>query len=147
MKAIGIFFPRFYKWVPTTIGHVTYLPANWDSFSDSIKFIIIEHEKIHSSQQVKYSPLLYHFLNLFVFPVLYSPFRLYWEKDAWEKTILSISEYLGPDFKNDEGFMWFISQVDLFFSYKGGWMWPNKKAVYKWLNNIIDSCYAKNDIK
>lgn len=139
MRVIGIVFPHFYNWVPTTFGNTIYLPANWDMFKQSVKFIIIEHEKIHARQQLKCPPIIYHFLNTFIFPILICPFRLYWEKRAWEETIQLASDIYGADFLNDEGFLWFISQADLFYSSRGGWMWLNKKSINNWLNYMITS--------
>ncbi len=139
MKLIGVVFPHFYNWVPTTFGNTIYLPANWNMFKQSVQFIIIEHEKIHALQQKGSNPYLYHFLNIFVLPIIYCPFRLYSETKAWEETIKIASEYYGADFIYDEGYLWFISQIDLFYSARGGWMWLNKKAVLNWLDNIITS--------
>lgn len=143
MKLLGVLFPRFYNWVPTTFGNRLYLPAKWDMFPQSVQSVIIEHEKIHSAQQKKITPLLYHFLNLFVLPILFNPFRLYWEKDAWEKTIYLIARNYSTDFLNNKGFLWFISQVNLFYTINGGWIWLNKTSVHNWLDYVVSTNFER----
>lgn len=137
MRMIGKFAKHFYKMVPTSIGHTIFLPIYWNHFPHEVKDIILIHEQAHIKQQQRYGWPLYLFLTSFIFPVLYCPFRLHWEKEAWEDTIHQVVMQHKDRLFEDTGFQWFVSQIDLFYTIRSGWMWMNKKAVYNWLYSVI----------
>ncbi|MCL2050362.1 MAG: hypothetical protein FWG91_01325 [Lachnospiraceae bacterium] len=137
MKIIGKLFKHFYEMVPTLIGQTIYLPTKWDLFSDSVKEIILLHEQAHMNQQKKYGWLTYMVFTTLFFPMLFCPFRLYWEKEAWEETIRKKAVQCRSLLLEDEGFQWFVSQKSLFYTVRSGWMWNNKEEVHAWLCNTI----------
>lgn len=137
MRIIGKVFKHFYEMVPTSIGRTIYLPVQWEVFSDSVKEIILLHEKAHMKQQQRCGWVAYMLLITFIFPILYCPFRLHWEKEAWEDTIHQTAVRHRAGLLEDEGFQWFVSQESLFYTIRSGWMWKDHKAVHEWLCSTI----------
>lgn len=75
--------------VNTTIYPIIYVQHNFYSLNNHKKESIILHEKIHLQQQIKVGLLKFLFLYIFLFPILYNPFRYNWEMEAYLKSGIS----------------------------------------------------------
>ncbi len=141
MRAIGKILPSYYHSVVTTYGNKIYLPTNWDSWPEEHRFLMLAHEKVHVRQQSKIPKLLYLFLYFFIFPVLWAPFRRRWEREAFEETIQVAAKTYGPDFVRHPPLREFIAKQ--FYTGVYGWMWPCRRAVYRWLDATIEQAIQK----
>ena len=138
MRWIGRIWPAYLHQVVTTYGGRIYLPTTWNQWPESHRFLVLEHEKVHLRQQERIPGPLFLFLYLFVLPVFWTPFRRQWEREAFEETIEIAAKKYGPAFVQDPQFREFIARQ--FYTGTYGWMWPNKRAVYRWL----DACIQKS---
>jgi hypothetical protein len=151
MRLIGLIFPHFYNMVPTTISNTIYLPKHWYTIEKPIRDLILLHEKIHMDLQKEYNTIIY-FILLSIFPLFLCPFRLKIEKKAWEITIKEMSLANQDKLLQNTGFQWFISQVELFYTFRSGWMWLNKRKVYDWLSSTLEKetkmylCLSKDEL-
>lgn len=72
--------------VNTTISPHIYVSKDFDTFPKTFQERILKHEKIHLKQQQEQRILKYLFLYIFIFPILYNPWRYKWEYEAYIKS-------------------------------------------------------------
>jgi hypothetical protein len=142
MRLIGRLIPAYRKSVVTTYGGIIYLPDEWPKYSELKRKIILAHEEVHARQQEKYPKLLYLLLYFFALPIFWNPFRLSWEREAFEKTIEITAEIHGLAYVQSQDYRDYIAKN--FYSATYGWMWPNKRAVYTWVDQYIQGLSVQN---
>jgi hypothetical protein len=142
MRLIGMIWPTYCRSIITTYNGKVFLPSDWDKHPQSLKKILLAHEAVHVKQQEKIPNLLYLFLYFFFLPVFWNPFRLRWEKEAFEKTIEITAEIHGYAYVESQQYRDYIAKN--FYSPTYGWMWPNKKAVYEWIELTLQGLSQKN---
>lgn len=136
MRLIGRLLPVYYRQVITTYGTTIYLPTEWERWPEEYRYLMLEHEKVHVRQQAKIPKLLYLFLYFLVLPIGWAPFRRRWEREAFEETIQIAAKTYGPAFVRHPPLREFVARQ--FYGRVYGWMWPNRKGVYAWLDRTID---------
>lgn len=149
MKTIGRFlkFVSFGKMTTfmdsfiTTIGTTVYVPDSWDSRSSSSKAITMRHERVHMRQARDWGRIAFSFLYLFFpLPFVFAYFRMKFEKEAYEESLIAAYEYYGTTLftqalKDDV--------VQHFTSAEYMWMWPWKKSVEEWYDGVIKGITKK----
>lgn len=142
MRLIGKLIPAFLHSFVTTYGGKIYLPAEWENWPESRRQITLAHEEAHAKQQEKITSFLYLLLYYLCLPIFWNPFRRRWEREAFEKTIKITAEIHGHAYVQSQEYRDYIAKQ--FYTSTYGWMWPNKKAVYAWLDRTIATAACKS---
>lgn len=119
----------------TTINNKVYVPDSWDSCSLATKAITLRHERIHMRQIRKFGKIKFSLgYLLFPLPLIFASFRMKMEKEGYEESIKAYYEYYGPKFFTQTLRQEIISN---FTTAKYFWMWPWKKSIEDWYDDVI----------
>ncbi len=126
----------------TTIGQRIYVPYRWPGMKDHEKIAILRHERVHLRQQKKYGWFLFGFLYLFAFfPVVFSYYRMKFEKEAYAESIRAHAEYYGLKSILDGAYRRQIIRHFTTGSYL--WMWPFEKSMLRWYHGVVEQVGAE----
>ena len=121
----------------TTIGTTVYVPSRWDTWPVPSKMAVLRHERVHMRQSRRYGRVLYSFLYLFFpLPVGLAYFRMLLEKEAYEESLRAYVEYYGLQIFKDGEVK--DSMVKHFTTAEYFWMWPFRKSLEKWFDDVVD---------
>lgn len=111
----------FFTEYVTTIGSTVYVPDGWRSMSETNRYIILRHERVHMRQARKWSLPLFAFLYLLVpLPAFFAVCRMRFEMEAYGETMRAVAEVRGVHSIRTEAFRQYI--FDQF-----------KKPAYLWM--------------
>ena len=120
----------------TTLGQKVYTPSDWDDYSYVEKLSIVRHERVHMRQAKKYGRLLFSLLYLLApLPVGVAYFRKKFEQEAYEQSLRTAHQYLGPASLNDKRKEFILSQ---FTGSSYFWMWPFKRDLERWYDSTVE---------
>jgi hypothetical protein len=126
----------------TTIGNTVYVPDSWDSKSPAGKAITIRHERVHMQQSKKYGRIAFSLLYLLTpLPTIAAYYRTKFEKEAYEESLKAYNEYYGKKFFTQalkDNIVQHFTTAEYF------WMWPWKKSVEKWYDDVVEDITKNN---
>jgi hypothetical protein len=129
---------RYLDGYQTTIGQTVYVTSDWDACPALDRYVTMRHERIHLRQFARYGLVLMSFLYLFVpFPVGIAWFRARLEWEAYAESIRAQVEVHGRGAAAEPRFRERI--VSQFTSGAYGWMWPFRRAVESWYDDVLRS--------
>jgi hypothetical protein len=122
-----------------TIGNTIWVPANWDTLEDRIKFELLMHEEVHTLQFEKYGlgnmtfgVVTMGFLYLLVLPTVWTC-RAMFEREAYYASIRALwlmGKQPGPGFVKH--------LVENFTTRRYVWMQLPRKSVERWAVRAIN---------
>ncbi|HOU91997.1 MAG TPA: hypothetical protein PLU22_13185 [Polyangiaceae bacterium] len=128
----------------TVIGRTLYLPDAWASTSEIARVIVLRHERVHLHQFRRYGLLgmaALYLLPLFPVGLAWGRARLEWE--AYRETLAATAELRGLAAAQSPALREEI--VDRFVSGAYGWMWPFRRTVERWYDDVIRELEARTD--
>ena len=124
----------------TVLGYRLYTPDTWATAAEVDRVIVLRHERVHLRQRRRYGFLLMAFLYLIPFFPLglaYGRARIEWE--AYVETIRATAELKSlDDAKRLRDHV-----VARFVSADYGWMWPFRRTVESWFDEVIADLAAE----
>ena len=115
----------------TTIGSTIYVPSRWDTMLERDKISILRHERVHLRQQQLYGKFWFAMLYLFAyFPVGLAYYRMKFEQEAYEETMLAHAEFYGVRSILVAEYRRHI--LSFFTTGAYLWMWPFKGSLESW---------------
>jgi hypothetical protein len=111
-----------------------WVPDSWDSMTDTDKVILLRHERVHLRQRARMGDVVMAFVYLIPFFPLFLAYgraRIEWE--AYTETIVATHELLGMEHAKRLR----SSIVSRFVGPDYGWMWPFRKTVERWFDEVI----------
>lgn len=116
----------------TTLGHVIYVPDDWERWEHGRRLEILRHERVHVDQFERYGvvgmALLY---GLLPFPLGLAYGRARLELEAYRETIRATAEISGVDDATSAALRDFI--VERFVGPDYLFMWPFPGMVRRWV--------------
>lgn len=124
---------RFMTDFVTTIGNTIYVPKGWDGWEETMRLIVLRHERVHMDQRRHYGPLLYSFIYLaWPFPLFLAYGRAVLEREAYRESMVAEYEYA----KGKRAVLYLDAYKEWYISNFTGsayaWMWPFRSQVEKW---------------
>jgi len=122
----------------TTIGFVVYTPSLWEeSFSDTQKYQILLHERVHMRQAKRYGVIWFSLLYLLVpLPFVRAYYRTKFEQEAYYVSMRSRAAIHG--IKYIEGGDYRTNMIHHFTGPDYGWMWTNRKDIEEWYDTSVE---------
>lgn len=125
----------------TTIGSTVYVTADWDDWPDDRRYVTLRHEAVHLRQFRAYSlpgmALLYVLLPL---PMGLAWFRAHFEKAAYAEGMRAAAEVWGPECPRGAAYRRHV--IDQFMGPSYGWMWPFRRGLERWYDQVLASLPA-----
>ncbi|HET7501127.1 MAG TPA: hypothetical protein VFK02_08995, partial [Kofleriaceae bacterium] len=122
----------------TTIGCTVYVTSDWDARDPDLRYVTLRHEAVHLRQFRTFSvpgmAVLYVLLPL---PMGLAWFRAYFEKQAYAESIRAAAEVWGPAYPRRDAFR--RSVIEQFTSASYGWMWPFRRGLERWYDEVLAS--------
>ena len=118
----------------TVLFGVLWVPESWDRLDDVDRVVLLRHERVHLRQRRRMGDVVMGFVYL----VPFFPIGLAWgrariEWEAYEETIRATHEHYGlAAAKALRGHI-----VDRFVGPDYGWMWPFRRTVESWFDDVI----------
>jgi hypothetical protein len=117
-----------------------WVPDSWETMGDVDRYILLRHERVHLRQRRRMGDLTMGFVYLVpFFPIglAYGRARIEWE--AYTETIRATAEVRGlPSAKLLRKHI-----VDRFVGPDYGWMWPFRRSVERWFDEVIADLAAE----
>lgn len=133
---------RFMTQYHTVLGERLYLAPTWDSMSDSQRYILLRHERIHLRQRRRWGSFLMTYLYIFpIFPLGFALGRARIEWEAYEETLRATAEVYGPQSLRDSGLKECI--IARFTGPDYGYMWPFPNQVARWYEAALAKIQAQ----
>lgn len=151
MRAIELFLRiisfgqirTFFTEYVTTIGNTVYVPDGWKSMSETNRYIILRHERVHMRQARRLTLPLFAFLYLLTpLPAFFAIFRAQFEMEAYGETIRAVAEVRGIQAIRAEPFKEYI--LDQFR--KPAYLWMARGVpgmVENWYYGLVRELEAK----
>ncbi|WP_394826625.1 hypothetical protein [Pendulispora albinea] len=118
-----------------------WVPDSFDTMSDADRYILLRHERVHLRQRARMGDITMAFVYLIPFFPLglaYGRARIEWE--AYTETIRATYEVFGlPSAKLLRKHI-----VDRFVGPDYGWMWPFRRMVGRWFDEVIADLAAES---
>jgi hypothetical protein len=129
----------------TTMGNKIYVPSKWNSYSITVKWLLLSHERVHMQQAKKYGRFIFSFLYLLApVPLLFAYFRMKFEQEAYEVTLKCQYEIFGSEaLLNPEDKEWMIKH---FTTGQYFWMWVYKPTIEKWYDKTVKRIIQENEL-
>jgi hypothetical protein len=122
----------------TTIGKTVYVTADWDELSAEQRYVTLRHEAVHLRQFRKWTlPVMAVLYVLLPLPMGLAYFRARFEKEAYAETIRAAAEVWGPDRPRSDGYREYV--IGQFTGASYGWMWPFRRSLSRWYDEILAS--------
>jgi hypothetical protein len=120
----------------TTIGRTVYVTAGWDEKPAAERYVTMRHERMHLRQFQRYSLVGMALLYLLVpLPLGLAWFRAHFEKEGYAESIRAAAEIHGRGHVEDPRYRAAI--VTQFTSGAYGWMWPFRRGLERWYDDIV----------
>jgi hypothetical protein len=125
----------------TTIGRTVYVTSDWDDWDDDRRYVTLRHEAVHLRQFRTFSvPVMAVLYVLLPLPMGLAWFRAYFEKAAYAETIRAAAEVWGPAYPRRAQYRQYV--IELFTGASYGWMWPFRRALERWYDDVLASLPA-----
>ena len=122
----------------TTIGETVYVTLDWDARPPAERWATMRHERMHLRQFRRYGLVGMALLYLLVpLPLGLAWFRARFEWEGYAETIRATAEVHGRARVEDPGFRAGI--VRQFTSGAYGWMWPFRRTLERWYDEVVSS--------
>ena len=132
---------RYLSDYQTTIGATVYVTPDWDDRDVADRYVTLRHERVHLRQFASYGTVLMSLLYLLVpVPIGLAWCRAHFEKQAYAETIVAAAEVFGPERVRDARFRGHI--IDQFTGPSYAWMWPFRRAVGRWYDQVAAGAMA-----
>jgi len=129
---------RYLDGYQTTIGQTVYVTPDWDERPVAERYATMRHERMHLRQFRRYGLVAMALLYLFVpLPLGLAWFRARFEWEGYAETIRAVAEVHGRARVEDRGFRAGI--VRQFTSGAYGWMWPFRRTLERWYDEVVRS--------
>ena len=125
----------------TTIGATVYVTADWDDRDADQRYVTLRHEAVHLRQFRSFTlPGMAVLYLLVPLPMGLAWFRAYFEKQAYAESIRAAAEVWGPDHPRRPEFR--RSVIEQFTGAGYGWMWPFRRGLERWYDQVLASLPA-----
>ncbi len=118
-----------------------WVPDSWETMGDEERYILLRHERVHLRQRRRMGDVMMAFVYLvpfFPLGLAYGRARIEWE--AYTETIRATAEVKGlAAAKLQRAFI-----VDRFMGPDYGWMWPFRRVVQRWFDEVIADLAAES---
>lgn len=122
----------------TTIGKTVYVTCDWDDWPADRRYVTLRHEAIHLRQFRKYTlPVMALLYVLLPLPMGLAYCRARFEMEAYAETIRAAAEVYGPHVPRSDEYRTYV--IGQFTGASYGWMWPFKKRLDRWYDQILAS--------
>jgi hypothetical protein len=122
----------------TTIGKTVYVTSDWDDWPADRRYVTLRHEAIHLRQFRRYTlPVMALLYVLLPLPLGLAWFRARFEQEAYAETIRAAAEVWGPEHPRRPDYRKYV--VDQFVGPSYGWMWPFRRSVERWYDQVLAS--------
>ena len=122
----------------TTIGKTVYVTADWDDWEADRRYVTLRHEAIHLRQFRKLTlPVMALLYVLLPLPMGLAYFRARFEKEAYAETIRAAAEVWGKHVPASDDYRNYV--LGQFTGASYGWMWPFRKGLDRWYDQILAS--------
>lgn len=119
----------------TTIGFTVYTSAEWGTFPEEKKIEVLRHERIHMQQREDlglWFSLIYLLLPV---PILFAYYRSKFEREAYEESMRTISEFRGIKALEDQDFR--ERMIKRFTGSGYFWCWVYRPSIEKWYDHTV----------
>lgn len=117
----------------TTLGHVIYVPDEWERWEHGHRLAILRHELIHVEQFERFGVLGMSLLyGLVPFPIGFAYVRARLELEAYRETIRATAEISGLEEATSVALREHI--VERFVGPDYLYMWPFRRTVTGWID-------------
>jgi hypothetical protein len=124
----------------TVLFGTLWVPDAWDGMSDTDRYILLRHERVHLRQRKRMGDLWMTLLYLLpFFPLFFAWGRARIEWEAYKETIRATAEVLGIDAAANLR----PHIVQRFTGPDYGWMWPFPTAVNRWFDEALADVRAE----
>jgi hypothetical protein len=124
----------------TVLFGTLWVPDAWDAMSDTDRFVLLRHERVHLRQRRRMGDLWMTFQYLVPFTPLFFAWgraRIEWE--AYVETIRATGEVYGVDAAANLR----PQIVARFTGPDYGWMWPFPRTVNRWFDEALADVRAE----
>lgn len=116
----------------TTLGHVIYVPDDFDEWPVAHRCEVLRHEAVHVAQFERLGwPLMALLYGLLPLPLGLAWFRARLEWEAYAETLRAVADLEGLEAARDPRLHAMI--VRRFTGPDYGWMWPFPKTIARWI--------------
>jgi len=120
----------------TTIGKTVYVTSDWDDLPADRRYVTLRHEAIHLRQFRKLTlPVMALVYVLLPLPMGLAYGRARLEQAAYAESIRAAAEVYGPDYPRRDEYRKYV--IDQFMSASYGWMWPFRKSLERWYDQVL----------
>ncbi len=125
----------------TVLRDTLWIPDAWDEMSDTERFILLRHERVHLRQRARMGDAWMSFVYMVpIFPIglAYGRARIEWE--AYVETIRATAEIHGVAAAER-------LRAGIVLRFTGpdyGWMWPFPKAINAWFDEALRDVRAEH---
>ncbi len=122
----------------TTIGKTVYVTPDWDEQPVERRYVTLRHEAIHLRQFRKLTlPVMAVIYVLLPLPMGLAYGRAWLEQEAYAESIRAAAEVWGPDVPRSADYRKYV--IDQFMGPSYGWMWPFRKRLERWYDEVLAS--------
>ncbi len=124
----------------TVLFGTLWVPDAWDHMTDSERYILLRHERVHLRQRARMGDVVMTFVYLVPFFPLFLAWgraRIEWE--AYVETIRATAEVQGLD----AAAALRAQLVQRFVGGDYGWMWPFPKTINAWFDEALANAKAE----
>lgn len=126
----------------TTIGYKVYTPDGWLTWKESSKLQILRHERVHMKQRLEKGGFWFSISYLLLpFPILWAWYRMKYEMEAYEESLLAVWELYGMKAFTDEVRE---NMIKHFIGAEYFWTWPWRKRIEDWYDGVLVSLQKKS---
>jgi hypothetical protein len=125
----------------TVLAGTLWIPDAWDEMSDTDRYILLRHERVHLRQRARMGDAWMSFLYavpFFPLGLAYGRARIEWE--AYVETLRATAEVHG--IQAAERLRPGI--VERFTGPDYGWMWPFPRAIHRWFDEAMRDLRAEH---
>jgi hypothetical protein len=125
----------------TTIGRTVYVTADWHELDPDHRYVTLRHEAVHLRQFRRFTlPGMAVLYLLVPLPMGLAWFRAHFEKEAYAESIRASAEVWGLDYPRRPEHR--RSVIDQFTGAAYGWMWPFRRGLERWYDQVLASLPA-----
>jgi hypothetical protein len=129
---------RYLDCYQTTIGKTVYVTSDWDDWPPDRRYVTLRHEAIHLRQFRKLTlPVMALIYVLLPLPMGLAYGRARLEQEAYAESIRAAAEVWGSDAVRDRDYRNYV--IDQFTGPSYGWMWPFRRSLERWYDEVLAS--------
>jgi hypothetical protein len=122
----------------TTIGRTVYVTSDWDDCDPDQRYVTMRHEAVHLRQFRSLGvPAMFVLYVLLPVPMGLAWFRAHFEKAAYAESIRAAAEVWGPGYPRRTEYRRHV--IEQFTGASYGWMWPFRRALERWYDDVLAS--------